>query len=86
MNNLRQQSQVRNDEQRGQVRWNEDQFHAGKTDDVQDGQDQVTVRPADTLRPGVFNDSTPTRPNSRVSTRAATAADSRKLSLGAALA
>ena len=67
-----QQSQVKFDEQQGQVRWNEEHFHS---DNTQQGQNQFGIRPADTLRPSVFNDGAPSRPPSRLGARATTAAN-----------
>ena len=68
----RQQSQVKFDEQQGQVRWNEDHFHL---DNTQQGQNHFGIRPTDTLRPGVFSDAAPSRPPSRVSARVTTTAN-----------
>lgn len=57
--------------------WDENPFHSDKTDNGQQGQSRssFTVHSQDTLNPNVFVDSAPSRPPSRVSTRAATSTD-----------
>lgn len=57
-------------DQQSQVFWDESQFHTDKTNtSPNQGQSSFTVHPPDTLKPEVFNETAPSRPNSRVSTR-----------------
>ena len=73
----RQQSQVRFDEQRDQIRWDENQFHVDEANNTLQSQSHSAIHPTDALRPGVFDDAAPSRPPSRVGARAPTTADGR---------